>query len=284
MRPVVEDADEHDQPAGSGGLVRLLWRWRSPLGAALVLSVVIGGGRLLWQQFSAQVNRNADSMLVPEHIEVQGVPNWVPKTLKWQALRNASLDMPLHLDDPGLERRLARAFDMHPWVDQVERVETRHPAAATVVVRCRVPVAMVRVEGGLLAIDAEATVLPSADFTPEAAAEYPVVDGVKTSPLGPVGSVWGDPVVTEAASLTAAIGPEWQALGLLECHPIPAPGGGGTWWELLGKNDLRVVFGSAPGHSAPNEPPAAEKISRLRTHSKRHAAGEPLEGVDLTEP
>jgi hypothetical protein len=280
----VEEADEQDQAAARGGLFRLLWQWRSPLGAALVLLVVIGGGRILWQQFSDRVIRDADSLLVPEHIDVQGVPDWVPGQLKWQALRNASLDMPLPLDDPGLERRLARAFDMHPWVERVERVETRHPAAATVVVRCRVPVAMVRVAGGLLAIDAESTVLPSADFTPEAAAEYPIVDGVETSPRGPEGSVWGDPIVAEAASLTAAIGPEWQALALRECRPIPAATGRGIWWELLGEDDLRIVFGSAPGRSAADEPRAAEKISRLRQLSESLKAGEPLHDTDLTKP
>jgi len=280
----VDDADEQDQTAAGHGLVGLLWQWRSLLGTAVVLLFFIGGGRLLWQNFSPQISRDADSLLVPEHIDVQGVPDWVPDQLKWQALRNASLDMPLPLDDPGLERRLARAFDMHPWVERVERVETRHPAAATVVVRCRVPVAMVRVEGGLLAIDAEATVLPSADFTPEAAAEYPLVDGVETSPRGPEGAVWGDPMVAEAASLTSAIGPEWRALGLLECRPIPAATGQGTWWELLGKDDLRIVFGSAPGRSAPDEPLAAEKISRLRRLSESLTAGEPLSDTDLTKP
>lgn len=284
MRLAVEDAGEHEHIAVRGGLVGLAWQWRSPLGAALVLLVVIGGGRLLWHQFSSQIGVAADSMLVPENIEVQGIPDWVPEQLKWQALRNASLDMPLPLNDPGLERRLARAFDMHPWVERVEKVETRHPAAATIVVRCRVPVAMVRVEGGLLAVDAEAIVLPSADFTPEAAAKYPVVDGVETSPRGPEGSVWGDPVVAEAASLIAAIGPEWETLGLLECRPIPAAMGSGNWWELLGEDDLRLVFGSAPGRSSKGEPRAAEKINRLRELGDRHVAGEPLEDVDLTQP
>jgi hypothetical protein len=55
--------------------------------------------------------------------------------------------MPLPLDAPDLERRLARAFDMHPWVKHVDRVETSHPASAVVTVTCREPVAMVRVEG-----------------------------------------------------------------------------------------------------------------------------------------
>ncbi|NBP88113.1 MAG: hypothetical protein EBU59_06310 [Planctomycetia bacterium] len=246
MRPAVDDADEQDQTAAGHGLVGLLWQWRSLLGTAVVLLFFIGGGRLLWQKFSPQISRDADSLLVPEHIDVQGVPDWVPDQLKWQALRNASLDMPLPLDDPGLERRLARAFDMHPWVERVERVET--------------------------------------DFTPEAAAEYPVVDGVETSPRGPEGAVWGDPMVAEAASLTSAIGPEWRALGLLECRPIPAATGQGTWWELLGKDDLRIIFGSAPGRSASDEPLAAEKISRLRRLSESLAAGEPLSDTDLTKP
>lgn len=276
--------DDDERAAASRVVGGLLWRWRSPLGAALVLLVAGFGLRLAWNQFNDQIDRGPETLLVPERIEVRGIPAWVTSDLKWQALRNASLDMALPLDDPDLERRLARAFDMHPWVEQVERVETSHPAAATVTIRCRVPVAMVRVQGGLLAIDAESTVLPSADFTPAAAAAYPVIDGITTSPRGPEGATWGDPLVTEAAGLLAAIGPEWQKLGLRECRPRSAERGGGTWWELLGDDELCILFGSAPGLAAPGEPVAAEKIIRLRAVSERHEAGEPLDDIDLTKP
>ncbi|MEY3032420.1 MAG: hypothetical protein RLZZ622_895 [Planctomycetota bacterium] len=269
----------------SGGMARLLWRQRSLLGAVGILAGGCIAGWVAWQQLGGVLERNADSLLTGETIEVVGIPDWITSDLKWQALRSASLDTPLPLDDPSLERRLARAFDMHPWVAQVVKVETRHPAAATVTIRCRVPVAMVRVQGGLLAIDAEATVLPSADFTPEAAAEYPLITGITTSPRGPEGSPWGDRTVAAGAALTAAIGPEWQKLGLTECRAIPAgDANGGVWWELLGVDDLVIVFGRAPGEEQPGDASAATKIARLAALADRHQAGLPLTDTDLTKP
>ena len=269
----------------SGGMAGLLWRQRSLLGAVGILAVSCIAGWVAWQQLGGALERNADSLLTGETIEVVGIPDWITSDLKWQALRSASLDTPLPLDDPSLERRLARAFDMHPWVAQVVKVETRHPAAATVTIRCRVPVAMVRVQGGLLAIDAEATVLPSADFTPEAAAEYPLITGISTSPRGPEGSSWGDRTVAAGAALTAAIGPEWQKLGLTECRAIPAgDANGGVWWELLGGDDLVIVFGRAPGEEQSGDVSAAAKIARLAALADRHDAGLPLTDTDLTKP
>jgi hypothetical protein len=274
-------------PSGhsAGGLLGLLWRWRSLIGAVAILAGSCLAGWVAWRQLADRLERDADSLLTGDAIEVVGIPDWVTTDLKWQALRNASLDTPLPLDDPSLERRLARAFDMHPWVAHVEKVETRHPAAATVTIRCRVPVAMVRVQGGLLAIDAEATVLPSVDFTPEAAAKYPLITGISTSPRGPEGSPWGDRAVAAGAALTAAIGPEWQKLGLTECRRVPARDGNenDSWWELLGPDDLVIVFGRAPGRERSGEPSAAVKIARLAALADRHHAGLPLADTDLSK-
>ena len=110
--------------------------------------------------------------------------------LKWQALRNASLDMPLPLDAPDLEGGL-RAFDMHPWVSQVEHVDTSHPAAAVIRVICREPVAMVRVEGGLPAVDRETILLPSDSYR-RVGSEISCCRWCVNKSTRAVGSPWGD--------------------------------------------------------------------------------------------
>jgi hypothetical protein len=179
-----------------------------------------------------------------------------------EALRDASLADGLPLDDPELVRRLARAFDMHPWVREVLGVEVRHPAAAVIRVRCREPVAMVAVPGGLLAVDADGVVLPSEDFSAESAATYPKVSGIASGPRGAVGFPWGDPLVEQAAALAAALGPDWSRLGLVECRPVP--GRQPTAWELVSDAGRTILFGSAPGQEQAGEPTAAAKIGRLR--------------------
>jgi hypothetical protein len=264
----------------SGGLAAFLAEHRAGLGALAVIAGASLSGWAIWSRVSESKQMHHDVVLMPDAVELRGVASWVRCDLKTEALRAASLDGGLPLDDPELARRLARAFEMHPWVKLVVDVSLRHPAAATVEIQCREPVAMVGVKGGLLAIDADAVVLPSADFTAESASLYPRIAGVESSPQGPEGSAWGDPVVEEGAALTLAVGPEWKPLGLTECRP--AGKYGPRRWELVGPPPLTILFGSAPGREQPGEPSAASKIARLRElAADPTAAG--MEGrVDLT--
>lgn len=248
-------------------------------GSLGVVALVVAAGFALWPMVADRVRSEAGNVLRPEAVEVRGLAPWVKSDVKAESLRLASLDGGLPLDDPELPRRLGRAFDMHPWVRQVVRVELSHPAAAVVEVECREPVAMIGVRGGLLAIDGEGVVLPSADFTGESAAKYPRIKGVESSPQGPEGSAWGDPVVEEAAALALAIAPEWNELDFVECRPRMEQGR--RRWELVRADGGVVVFGSAPGREAGSEPLAAAKVARLRTLRGTTDDGGTL---DLTTP
>jgi hypothetical protein len=262
-----------------GGAGRFVGEHRAGLAATAVVVAALALAWAVWTRVADTARARADAVLRPEAVELIGQAPWVRCDLREEALRNASLDGGLPLDDPELPRRLARAFDMHPWVSRVVAVKLRHPAAATVEVACREPVAMVAVKGGLLAVDAEGVVLPSADFSAESAARYPRITGVNSSPQGPEGSSWGDPVVEEAAAVAVAIGPEWEPLGLTECRPVV--GVGPRKWELVGPSTRSILFGSAPGREPAGEPSAAAKLARLR----RLAAQPAAEGkVDLTTP
>jgi hypothetical protein len=254
---------------------------RAGLGAVAVIAAAALAGWAIWSRVSESTRMHHDVVLMPEAVELRGVASWVRCDLKTEALRAASLDGGLPLDDPELSRRLARAFEMHPWVKLVVDVSLRHPAAATVEVLCREPVAMVGVKGGLLAVDAEGVVLPSADFTAESASLYPRIAGVESSPQGPEGSAWGDPIVEEGAALALAVGPEWKQLGLTECRPVGKYGH--RRWELVGPPPLTILFGSAPGREQPGEPSAATKIARLRALEADPPAADEQSLLDLTQ-
>lgn len=264
----------------SGGLSAFLAEHRAGLGAVAVLAAAAFAGWSLWSRMSEPVRTHPDTILMPDAVELRGVAPWVRSDLKAEALRNASLDGGLPLDDPELSRRLARAFEMHPWVRLVVDVSLRHPAAATVDVECREPVAMVGVKGGLLAIDADGVVLPSGDFTAESAAVYPRIAGIDSSPQGPEGTPWGDPLVEEGAAVAVAVGPEWKSLGFTECRPVGKHGL--RRWELVGPPPRTIVFGSAPGREQAGEPLAAAKIARLRALAAEPAADD-AERIDLTQ-
>jgi len=265
----------------SGGIGLFLSEHRAGLGAVAVVLAATVAGWVIWSRVSESGRTQPDAVLLPDAIELRGTAPWVRSDLKAESLRNASLDGGLPLEDPELSRRLARAFEMHPWVKLVVDVSLRHPAAATVEVLCREPVAMVGVKGGLLAVDAEGVVLPSGDFTAESASLYPRISGVESSPQGPEGSAWGDPVVEEGAALAVAVGPEWKQLGLTECRPVGRPGF--RRWELVGPPPRTILFGSAPGREGPGEPLAAAKIARLRAIEADPVAAEATSPLDLTQ-
>ena len=265
------------EPAAGGTVADFVSTRRAGLGAVAVVVAALAAGGLLWPRISDIVTWRDDAILRPEMVELRGVAPWVKSDVKTEALRTASLDGGVPIGDPELPNRLARAFDTHPWVKQVVSVKPRHPAAAVVEVVCREPVAMVSVKGGLLAVDAEGVVLPSGDFTPEAAAEYPRVSGIESSPQGPEGSAWGDTAVEEAAAVAVVIGPEWKSLGLVDCRPKAVVDA--RAWELVGPDGQVILFGSAPGQEREGEPSAAAKVARIKA-----LAGKPLpaEGIDLS--
>jgi len=270
-------ADGAEEPAG--GMAAFVSQRRSGLGVLLVVVVAAGAGVFAWQRFGPDVRQQPDYLLQPEQVTLSGQPEWVKGDIAAEALRDASLDTSLPLDDPELARRLARAFDVHPWVRSVDRVEVTSPAAAHVTITCREPIAMVRVAGGLLPVDGEGVVLPSDDFTPEEAARYPVVAGVRSLPQGPAGSAWGDRLVEEAVAVVAVTRPEWQPLELVECRL--ATSSGQRSWELVNSAGVAIAFGSPPGQEQPGEPGMAEKIAVLKQLT---AAGPVTAAVDLREP
>jgi len=264
-----------------GGIAPFFAEHRAGIGSVAILVAAAVAGWSLWSRVADSARNHPDAVLTQEAVTLRGLAPWVRCDLKAEALRNASLDGGLPLDDPELPRRLARAFDMHPWVKQVVDVSLVHPAAATVEILCREPVAMVGVKGGLLAVDADGVVLASADFTADSAALYPRISGVDSSPQGPEGSPWGDGIVEEGAALAMAIGPEWKPLGLTECRPQGKFGL--RRWERVGSPLGTILFGSAPGRETPGEPSAAAKIARLR--SLKADPDEPAAtdgGIDLT--
>src|SRR5262249_11509433 len=105
----------------------------------------------------------------------------------------------LPLLDEDLPRRLAEAFERHPWVEKVERVEVCPPGRVQVRHVYRVPVLAVPVAGQLRAVDCHGILLP-ATAPPQV---LPVFKEPAAPPQGPAGTPWGDPAV-EAAARAAA--------------------------------------------------------------------------------
>ena len=219
---------------------------------------------------------NQQYRLQTAQIEITPPPRWVPTDLAEQVARRAGLPDELSLLDKDITRRVAEAFERHPWVKGRVRVSTSVPARMRVELEYREPVAMVRVASaaGLFPIDAEATLLPSADFAPAEIAKYPLIDNVKTPPRGVEGTVWKENSVIAAARLAVLLKPYWQQFGLQSIR-VPENSDNQLAWEdlslqLATRGGSRVIWGRAPGAKHPGELPADKKIDRIKFYLKHH--------------
>jgi hypothetical protein len=230
--------------------------------------------------------------LQTSQIEITPPPRWVPADLAEQVARRAGLPNELSLLDKDITRRVAEAFERHPWVKGRVRVSTAVPARMRVELEYREPVAMVRVvsPAGLFPIDEEATLLPSADFAPAEIPKYPLIDNVKLPPSSAEGSVWKQDGVIAAARLAVLLKPYWQQFGLQSIR-VPDNSDNELAWEELNlqlatRGGSRVIWGRTPGSKHPGELPAEKKIERIKFYLKHHgpfdAAHGPYE-YDITQ-
>jgi hypothetical protein len=216
--------------------------------------------------------------LATSEIEITPPPHWVPHDLSAQVARQAGLPAELSLLDTDVARRVASAFERHPWVKGPVRVSTSVPARMRVDLEYREPVAMVRVaqagKGGLFPIDADATLLPSADFAPAEIAKYPVIENVSTPPTGAAGSVWKEGAVLGAARLAVELKPHWEQFGF-QSILVPATSDRKLAWDdftlkLRTRGGSRVIWGRPPGAKHPGELPTDKKIERIKFYLRHH--------------
>ncbi|HEY1784730.1 MAG TPA: hypothetical protein VGG30_04245, partial [Pirellulales bacterium] len=271
------DAAVADPPASArGGLFGLLRgnaRWLLFIGVFVGASVM--GWKMLWESVREQVISAVDNRIDPEQIEMTPLPAWIHTDLKAEVVRDASLDGPLSLLDPELTVRVAHAFALHPWVAKVQRVSKRSPAGVAVDLIYRRPVAMVEFPGpSLLPVDGDGVLLPTADFSPTEALHYVRIAEISTSPIGPVGTRWGDTHVTGAAQIAAALIDDWETLKLYQivaaARQVDASGVESDAYELYTRERTRVDWGRPPGAETGTEAKTAQKIDRLRSYAAQH--------------
>jgi len=125
---------------------------------------------------------------------------------------------------------------------------------------------MVEVEQGLYPVDPEGTLLPTAGFTAEEAANFPRIVVEKSAPTGTPGAAWGDSRVHGAARIAQHLEKAWTRLQLssIIAHPdhtgIAAPS---TVYEIKTADQTSIIWGHGPGEEEAGEPRAARKVQRL---------------------
>ncbi len=258
---------------------------------AAVLLVGLGGvARLGWEYlhssmaFSGRYQLSADVI----HVLPETTPAWIRSDVKGEVLRHADL---LHsaslLDDPGeLHQRLVGAFELHPWVQQVEKVEFVGPKQIDIQVRYREPIAVVAMAGGspqreLFVVDLYAMRLPDGDFTEIEKSYLPRIVGIEGRP--PVGEPWTDPQVMGAVRLAARLKSVWDRYRLLEIVPAgPELTRSERYaiYELRTTGGTLIHWGAAPDQGPPGESSFEEKLERLARYIEEYG---PLDSVSGPE-
>ncbi len=252
----------------------------SPTVYMLVIALGLGGGAYcLWRNYADQILMGVDYTLTAEMIEITPPPPWIRADIakiKAQAVVEGSLSG-MNLTRTDLAVRVADAFAMHPWVAKVNYTEKRYGRVA-VELDYRRPVAMVwvtdEVGPGLLPIDAEGVLLPTADFLPEQArSNYLHVEVRDAKPsVQTAGSPWGDQRVHGAAQVAAQLLDIWKELGLSLIVVIDQydPSGAkiSAKYRLSTRDGRVILWGHAPGEEVRGELTARRKVARLSHYLK----------------
>lgn len=242
----------------------------------LALAAVGGVTAPHWRGFAPDLGGRSEFRVGPDQVHVTPPPRWIPRNLVKEVFDQGRSDgiLPesLSLLDDSLNATLADAFRAHPWVDEVRLVKKSFPATIQVELAYRQPVAMIEVPQGLYPVDIRSVLLPPADFSAAQAATYPLIQGVRSAPLGGPGSAWGDPVVLQSARLAATLGANWKTLQLeaIVCPKVSTSESPGVF--TLASRGSHILWGKPPGTDDPGEPTTAQKVGRLEKYIADYGA------------
>jgi hypothetical protein len=246
------------------------------------------GAHYAWRHVAPSIASHPQYLLAAEQIHITPPPPWIRSDIKSEALRDAGLtDSQSILEDEALMRRIHDAFQFHPWVESVERITKRLPAALDVELKYRRPIAAVESADAAgiiyLPIDIYGIRLPETDLTEAERRYLPRISGVTGRPL--VGDCWNDPRVLGGAKLVAALADVWEHLRLVEilCAAQAAVDQNepGYVFEIITSGGTRIVWGVAPGQEASaGEAPLDQKRQQLLEYASRHGQLESIEGPE----
>ncbi len=268
------------------------WR-RFTLFTMAVVGLVVAGSAV-WPKVHQRVMHNDNLWLRAEAIEITPLPPWIRGDVRGEVLRDASLDGAISILDPALAQRVAEAFALHPWVEEVVRVQKHHPAHVSVEIKYRRPACMVRVSGrlfptgpgdeqiadGLYPVDAKGIFLPPDDFSPIEAARYPRLVGTNSIPVGPPGTRWGDTAVQEGARVAAVLVDDWRRFDIERIEPAVDVRRNSDIlrFDLITNNGTRIRWGSAPQDGPAGEAVTQEKLRQLDRYADEHGS------LDVPDP
>ena len=243
----------------------------------LVLTLFIAASFYAYKKFGLEIAGRSDQQVSLENVVlVPEQPEWVKSSLKEQIIGQYELDK-LLLDDEELVEQFAAAFELDSHVEEVVRIEKR-VNHIRVEVTYRVPVAMVEVKVDeqrfVFPVDRSAVVMQTNDFDEADLGEFLRLVSDYSKPKGNSGTPWGDPIITAGAAIANSLNDiAWKAMGLYRIYSIAENDGSNRLYYVNLKNDenIRVLWGNAPGEEVSSEASVAEKVTNLEAFFKENS-------------
>ena len=253
----------------------------------ILICIFIACAYIAWQKIGARILASPEYLVGPQQIEITQPPPWIAHTdIRAEIFNDLNRQGTLSIMDDDLTERVATALLRQPWVAKVRQVKKQFPAKVKADVTYRQPVCMIEIPGGLMPVDVEGTLLPRDDFSPVEAARYPKLVGVDRSPMGNVGSRWGDSRVAGGAEIANKLLPYWEKFKLERIvFRTPAESATGTisqqgmaqregayYYDIIAHGGMRIIWGTAPGDNAPGEPGPDQKVKKLLQFFEEHGS------------
>ena len=115
------------QDLTSKGATHFFATRQNGIGSIVLVLFAMVVGVAVWAEYRDQLLADPRYLIRADRIDVVGVPTWLRSDIKSESLRDWSFEGEFVSTDPQTPKRLARAFDMHPWVKRVLRVVISHP-------------------------------------------------------------------------------------------------------------------------------------------------------------
>jgi hypothetical protein len=249
----------------------------------LAVVAVLGGiAREAWRRTAPIVANRDRYLLSAEAITITQPPEWIVASVREQVIHAAGLDRRLSILDPAFVESIQRAFELHPWVQSVDRIEKKFPPAVKVELTYRRPVAVIEIPAGdsraLLPVDLSGINLPAEDVPLIRRQYLPRITGIAGQP--PVGQRWEDPRALGAVELAAGLGDLWEPLHLMEICPSARTELQGDRqlyvYDIVTRGGTKIIWGASPRAQAPGEARFTIKVERLKQCVQQYG---PLDSV-----
>ena len=254
---------------GIGFLVGVPWLLALVWPMALIVLGVI-----CWERYGVIRAAEAFVSISPDQVTLPPRPAIIRTDVTEAVFRETGLES-VSLMDPAATAKIASAFSMNPWVEDVTSVRKLPGGGVDVRLQYRRVAAMVKVSKPgrsrgssavphFFPVDRDGVMLPSQDFSAAQTMDYIHVDvpGVYSTSLE--GTPFGEPRVEAAASLAWLLHPVRESLGIASIEVYGDNRRSITpQFEIITDDGQRIFWGSPPGREPAGESDAATKLRWL---------------------